>query len=321
MAYSQYNLIEAVDYNTLVGTWPDTTANKYNTVVGLGAGKSGYGQTQLSQVAQGDKVTATNWASLINQTATIGSHQGSAITALTPPTLGDKVSALVPLVTNVTNIYNGRNNASLQGTSVPTETTQPSPWFDILTFTHTVNFASGNAARYFFNAGGQIALTFYHPTGGGTNSQFSLAATNAGTIVISSPNSGTVNIVGTTYNGVSKIGGSGVVTTLSTNSGYYGLLTSSTEIYKQFATAGAFASAFGQYTSSYLSVSAYTNGAQGANSDNGSQITIKTIFNEDPNGFVNTGGTKVICTIRPPSTSYITNTWGAITVVGTVTGT
>jgi hypothetical protein len=316
MAYSQYNLIEAVDYNTLVGTTPDTTANRYNTVVGVGAGKSGYGQTQLSQVAQGDKVTATNWASLITKTATIGSHQGSAITALTPPTLGDKVSALAPLVTNVTNIYTGRNNATLQGTSVPTETTQVSTWIDMLTFTNTVSFASGNAARYFFNAGGQIALTFYHPTGAGTNGQFSLAATNAGTIVISSPNSGTVNIVGTTYNGVSKIGGSGVVTTLSTNSGYYGLLTSSTEIYKQFATAGALAG----YSSSYLSVSAYTNGAQGANSDNGSQITIKTIIDSVPNGFINSAGTKVTCTIRPPSTSYITNTWGAITVVGTVAG-
>ena len=316
MAYSQNNLIEAVDYNTLVGTSPDTTTNRYNTVVGVGAGKSGYGQTQLSLVAQGDKVTATNWASLINQTATIGSHQGSAITVLTPPTLGDKVSALAPLVTNVTNIYTGRNNASIQGASSSTTTTQGSTWIDMLTFTNTVSFASGNAARYFFTAGGQIALTFSHPTGGGTNGQFSLAATNAGTIVISSPNSGTVSIVGTTYNGVSKIGGSGTVTTLSTNSGYYGLLTTSTEIYKQFATAGALAG----YTSSFLSVSAYTNGAQGANSDNGSQITIKTIFDESPNGFVNTAGTTVTCTIRPPSTTYITNTWGSITVVGTVAG-
>jgi hypothetical protein len=36
-----------------------------------------------------------------------------------------------------------------------------------LTFTHTATFANGNAARFFFNAGGQIKMTVSHPSGTG----------------------------------------------------------------------------------------------------------------------------------------------------------
>jgi hypothetical protein len=61
MAYSQGGLIAATDYNTFInGT------NQLNTVWGTGTGDAGYGQTALSAVSSSGKVTATQWASLIN---------------------------------------------------------------------------------------------------------------------------------------------------------------------------------------------------------------------------------------------------------------
>ena len=52
MSYAQNGLIEATDFNTLVGGNPETGANKLNTVWATGGTTAGYGQTAVSQVAQ-----------------------------------------------------------------------------------------------------------------------------------------------------------------------------------------------------------------------------------------------------------------------------
>jgi hypothetical protein len=320
MSYAQHGKIEYTDYNTLVGTTTDTTANRLNSVFGVGSGSYGYGQTPISQVAQHDRVTAAQWASLINTTAALGNHQGTPYSVLSAPSTGTKVTYLAALPTNITNVYNGRLNAVAQGTSTPNVATNGSTWRQYLQFTHTVNFASGNAARYFFNAGGQIALTFFHPTNGtGANPMFSALCTACGTVVISSVSTGTVTIGSTLpniYNGVTKVGGSGAAATLVATAGYYGLTNVDTEIFRQYPTSGVFAG----YAYSYLSVKARTNGAQGSNADNGSQITITTLIDEVPDNLVCLSGASVTATIKPPSTAYLTNTWGTITVTNNVTG-
>ena len=56
MSYAQNGLIEATDFNTLVGSNPDTGANKLNTTWATGGTTAGYGQTAVSQVAGGDTV-------------------------------------------------------------------------------------------------------------------------------------------------------------------------------------------------------------------------------------------------------------------------
>jgi len=323
MAYSKGGKIESGDISTtLVGASNTTSSSNLNTVWAVGSGKSGYGQTAVSTVSQFGKVNASDWAPIINTINTIASHQGTAVTAYTAPTTGSSVLHLSALGTNITNIFNGRNNAAGQGTTTAVTTTNNTTWFNYLTYTHTVSFASGDAARYFFNAGGQLALTFSHPTGSGINNLFNALAAAAGTIVISGSNSGSVTIGGTVYNGVSKIPGSGTVTTLATNSGYWGLTTSFTEIFKQFG------SGVTGYTSSFMTVNAKVSSATGPNSDNGATITITTTFDEVPNGLINSAGTAVTLTVRPPSTTYLTNTWGivnagsgtSISVVGSVTG-
>jgi len=320
MTYQQYDRIDASDYNTFVGNAVVgiSTANTLNTVWGIGSGRSGYGQAAVPQVAQFATVQATDWANLINRTSSAASHQGTAITALTAPVSGTRIDYLSALSTNLTSIFTSRNNAAAQGaTPVVSAITNNTIWSSALTFTHIITFQSADQARYFFNAGGQIRLQFEHPTGTGVNALFSSLATACGTVVLSAPTSGTVTIAGISFNGVTKIGGSGSATT-SPNVGYYGLTTTNQEVFKQLASGSP-----AGYTGSFISVNVRSNGTQGVNGDAGSTITITTLWDEVPDGGTTlraSVGTKTTCSAVYPSTGFLQNSWGTVTITGSVTG-
>jgi hypothetical protein len=314
MTYSQYGLIEATDFNNFVGnaTTGISTANTLNSVWGIGIGNTGYGQTGVSQVAQFTTVNPTDWRNLINTTSTIGNHQGTAITNIFPPNSGDLIATNNNILTNLTAIYNSRLNAAAQGTTSSTTTTNSSTWSSAISFTHSVTFASANAARYFFNAGGQIALTFSHPTGSGVNALLNTLATRCGTIVLSSSS---CTIAGTSYTGTTKIGGSGTPAALLTSVGFYALTTTNQEIFRQLAS-GLSPSA---YVGTFISVNVRINSLPGT----GTIITFTTLFDEVPNGGSTLGltsGSATTLTVRPPSNAYISDTWGTVSVAGSVTG-
>lgn len=299
MAYQQGGKIEASDYNTIAGNINPVLADIGQTAVPV-------------NLTGGGKVLASQWTTLINAVAAAANHQGTGITAIATPSGSAKVGFNSALNTNVTNIRSGRKNASAQGTDVPYATTNASRWYDSSTFTHTVTFASAAAAQYFFNGGGQIRLSFSHPTGSAIDNLFNALATASGTIALSSPSSGTVSLASVTYNGITKVGGSGSPTTLSSNAGYYGLTGTNQEVYKQFGTSlisGGF-----NYNQSYISVNINV-------SNGGATINITTLWDEYPNGLTTTTGTTVTCTVRPPSTTYLSNTWGTVSVTGSVAST
>lgn len=315
MTYEQYGLISYTDFNNFAGATNSTTANTLNAVLGVGSGNSGYGQPTVTNVAQYATVSASDWASLINKMTSTASQQATSITALTAPTVGDRINYLSALSTNLTSLYTKRNNAGSQGSSVATATTNATAWSSAITFTHTVSFASADSARYFFNAGGQIAITLEHPAGSGINTMFNTMATAAGTVVLSAPSSGNVTIAGSVYNGVTKVGGSGSASTVSPNIGYYALTTSNQEIFRQAAS-----SAPTGYTSSFISINVRSNGTQGTNADRGTVLTITTLWDEIPNGLLVSANTKTTVTVRYPSSSYLSPSWGTVTVVGSVSG-
>jgi hypothetical protein len=60
---------------------------------------------------------------------------------------------------------------------------------------------------------------------------------------------------------------------------------------------------------------------QGSNGDTGSVITIYTIWDEVPDGLTAAANSATTLTVRPPAVTHIANTWGAITLSGTVSGT
>ena len=226
MSYAQNGLIEATDFNNLVGAAVETGANKLNTTWSTGGTTAGYGQTAVSQVSAGATVVATGqWNALVTNTASAAAHSGSSITSVTAPTAGSTVTYLSAIPTNLTTIYTNRRNAASQGSTIADTATRASSWQNGLTFTHTITFASGDAARWFFNSGGQIKMTASHPSGSGINLLFSDLASDTGTVTMSAPNSGTISIASTSYSGITKVGGGGNTPTVDANKGYFGLST------------------------------------------------------------------------------------------------
>jgi len=63
-----------------------------------------------------------------------------------------------------------------------------------------------------------------------------------------------------------------------------------------------------------------SNGTVGANGDTGNVITITTLWDEIPNGLAVAIGSATTVTVRPPEVTNIANTWGAISLSGTVAG-
>jgi hypothetical protein len=316
MSYAQNGLIEATDFNTLVGANPETAANKLNTTWAIGGTTAGYGQTAVSQVSAGGTVIATGqWNALVANTASAASHSGSSITSVTAPTSGGTVTYLSAIPTNLTTIYTNRRNAASQGSTITNTTTRATSWQNGITFTHTITFASGDAARYFFNAGGQIKMTASHPTGTGINLLFSDLASDTGTVTMSAPNSGTISIASTNYSGITKIGGGGNAPTVDANKGYFGLTTSNATAFTQLADSGP-----SGYLSSFIRYIVKSNGTQGSNGDTGSVVTIYSVWDEIPNDLVASASSAVTCTVQLPESTNLSASWGTPTIAGSVAG-
>ena len=326
MTYSSGGLIQATDYN---GFANDTASANVNGIWGVGSTNAGYGQsTTLATVSTGSTVTATQWATLNNRITSLASHQGTTITSRTNPVAGDTIGILSALNTDLVNLTTNRANAALSGTQFTSWTGTSSkdtatgsgntPW--TITFTHTITWASANAARYFFNAGGRIKWeTSKTSTGTDADDEWNdLANTLVGDIFITGGDFAT--IAGTNYTGTTKSGGTGTPTTLATTTGWFDLITTDTILYKQFADTYS-------YTDQYIQLSAKTAGS-------GTQLVLTTVWT-DPGGalFPNdniSGGTATtgitfgtapatVVTYFPPSTTYLTEaSWGTPTVAATV---
>ena len=320
MTYAVGGTVQASDFNTLVTGYangaPNPSVAALNTVWSIGDQNKGYGQPVTSAVAVGDLVAANKWATLVNNTATAAVHQGSSITAVSAPVTGGIITYLAAIPSNLDTIFNNRLNAQVQGSTFANTATRGTTWNQVLTFEHVVTFTSGDAARYFFNAGGQLAITCSHPSGTGINLIVSKLASNVGTVVLSAPTAGTATIASTSYNGVTKIGGSGSAT-ISTNSGYYAMNAANTQVFQQFSGSYYYLS-----TTVNVAVNVKSNAVNiDGHGDAGSQLTIYTVWDEVPDGSVVSSGSATMVTVKPPESTNIANTWGAISLSGTVSGT
>jgi hypothetical protein len=315
MSYAKFGLTQATDFNTLAGGNPVTSSGTLNTVWATGGTTAGYGQTAVANTTAGSIIASNQqWANLVTSTASAATHQGTSITAVTAPVSGGTIVYLSAIPTNLTTIYNSRLNAATQGATTANTATRATTWTTAITFTHTVTFANGDAARYFFNSGGQLKVTCSHANStAGINLLFNNLASNVGTVVLSSPTSGAITVSSVSYNGVTKIGGGGTAPTISTNTGYYALTTANATIFTQTASTGP-----SGYLGTFIRMIAKSNGTQGVNGDAGSVITIYTIWDEVPNGLtVGTGSTTTV-TAQAPETTNLGNTWGTISITGTV---
>ena len=310
--YGVGNTILATDFNTFAGGDPAVGTGSLNAVWATGSTNAGYGQTAIANVSAGNPVAAvTQWANLVTNTSNCASHQGSSITTILPvPASGGTITYLSGIPTNLATIYTNRLNAASQGSTTANTATYASTWSSALTFTHTITFANANAARYFFNAGGQLKVTCSHAnTATSINQLYNGLASNIGTVVLSSPTSGSITVNSVSFNGVTKVGGGGNSPTISTNTGYYALTTSNANVFTQLASTGP-----SGYLSSFIRVIAVSNGSPGAT------VTIYTVWDEVPDGLTVGTGSATTVTAQAPETTYLANSWGTISVTGSVTG-
>ena len=316
MTYTSGGLIQATDYNGFVST---TSGANVNNVWSTGSVDAGWGQPALSTVAATNTITATQWATLVNTITNMGGQTGTTITSRTAPTAGTTIGILAALNTDLTNITNNRQNAAANGTQFTgwtgtnskTAATSGSPWS--ITFTNTVTWASADAARYFFNAGGRIKIDVSKTLTGATGDPEwnDLANTLCGDIFITG-GTATQTIAGTAYTGTTKIGGTGTPNTLATTPGWYDLTAgaAATIVYKQFADTAP-------YTANFIQHSI----AKGASSNTLVITTLWSASDGDPisGGTAASGATPgtapcTICTYFPTTSTYLSTTsWGTHT--------
>lgn len=332
MTYSQGSLIEASDYNGFVST----NGSNVNETWSTGTTDHGWGQSALSTVSAGGTVTATQWASLVNTISSMGSQTGTTITSRTAPVAGDTIAILAAIDTDLTNIETNRGNAAASGTAISafsgscakTTATGSGQASWTITFTHTITFPSANQARYFWNAGGLVKIMYgKSSTGTDHDADWNTLAGYCGAIYISGRvNSASQTIAGQAYTGTTRIGGTGgTQTTLATTTGWYSL------------TPGAAATTLFQlnsptapYTPEYIRTTAavnagsttltlvttwYDDGSSGAGVS--SNISGGTDTASPATSITGTAPTTLVNLI-PPSTTYLTNSWGTPTIAASV---
>lgn len=309
MAYAQSGLIEAADYNNFING-----SNQLNTVWSTGSGSAGYGQTAISTVAAGNTVTATQWASLINTLNSALTHQSGSGSGISAVVSGDRINHLSTLATNINTSYTNRLNFATQGTTTTGATTNSvlnvtGAAAQSLTITRTATFSSGDAARYFFNSGGQLNLII----GAGTNT--GATGRGAGLITMATAAGGV-----TAFRSVTNGGRSGSGQTQNTNDtsiGYYDLTT----LNQTIVSLTAISSPYTAYPSDTVTIVARSNGVQGANSDNGTIITFVITLTSAAQATLDGGYNDTINITIPnridiiyPETTNLTNSWGTVTL-------
>jgi hypothetical protein len=302
MAYSQGGLIEATDYNNLING-----SNQLNTVWGTGFGDAGYGQPAISTVSATNTVTATQWATLINRLNSVRRHQSGVGSGITAVTAGQTINHLSTLQTQVNTAFTNRGAFAAQGSTLigTVDTTNP---FNNSVAAYAgirdtnVTFSSANAARYFFNAGGQINF-------------FCIAGNNG---IINDRNNTIVNMINqvggllafrNNSNG-GRAGSGGTIVTNNTNFGYrQAVFNSATTIVNNDVA--------GTYSGHDVQLQVFSQSADYSNGSNGNSIVFRLYYSvpaDDAFG----GEFNIILSTRTdivfPSTTHLTNVWGTPTI-------
>jgi hypothetical protein len=273
MAYTTAGVIEPWDFNRIA--WGGNTQSYTNSinnlayVWGVGSGIRGYGQpvSGFAPVASGSTVTAAQWASLVYGVNKALAHQSGAGAQLaTGSNIGITSGATISAFANVVTAVSSINSNPLLWTAQGATTTGVLYWTSLsaATFaaftqvwTRTITFASGDAARYFFNAGGQINWSFNAQNINGT-------ARSGDVVTVFNSYLTGGNIMNIRGSGRTGTGGTATVNSV----GYANLTTT-------VSLASSVTSTVSTYGGDVGNVNIRSNGLQGSNGDTGSVITLQ----------------------------------------------
>jgi hypothetical protein len=246
---------------------------------------------------------------------------------------GNIINILAALNTDLTALNTGRGNAAASGTEVGTFTGTTSKttatgsgqaaW--TITFTHTVTFPSADQARYFWNAGGLVRLQYgKSSTGTDADPDWNTLAGQCGSIFLSGRVNGAAQtIAAQSYTGTTRLSGSGgTQTTLATTTGWYNLTGSPTTIFQLNNASAPYTPDFIRTTATATSSTVLTlvttwsdNGSSGAGTS--ANITGGTATSSPSTTITGTAPTTLV-TFRPPSSTYLSASWGTPTIAASV---
>ena len=335
MTYSSQGLIQAADYNGFVGPTANggTAGANLNDIWGVGATDKGWGQTAVTNPAAADTVSATQWASLVNNLGTSGTHTGTTLTSRTAPVVGNVIAVLANVSADLTSVTTNRGNAVASGTEYGTFTgttskttgtgSGQSAW--TITFTHTVTFPSADQARYFWNAGGIVRLKYgKSSTGTDADADWNTFSGKCGTINLTGRVAGAAQtIAAQSYTGTTRLSGTGgTQTTLTTTTGWYNLTGVATTIFQLNDTVSPYSTNFIRTQATATSSTVLTlvtvwsdDGTSGAGTS--ANITGGTATSSPSTTISGTAPTTLV-TYLPPSSASLTNTWGTPTIAASV---
>jgi len=317
MSYAQGDLIEATDYNNIIGANTSTNTSTLHAAWAWAGNCRGYGQTPISNVSVSTTVTATQWATLINTVNSANLHIRNTQSGLTANTAGQVIGFSGGLPTAITRINQdsllfATNSAVIANHN---SLTAYSAWSVATTsatqtrgFGANVAFESPDKARFFFNAGGRIKFNVSAVNNAGANSRSAAAAALFGYL-------GGIALFGANTN-AGRTGTGGTLVANVTSVGYYNLTVANTTVVDVTSTTT-------NYTSDKGYIMVRTNGAnQGQFGDNGTILSFWA--NILSSSGANAGSLSfddsinitptVTIDISYPEVTNISNTWGAVTV-------
>jgi hypothetical protein len=248
MAYSAGDTILDDEYNAFVGN--SSTPYGYNHFAGTGLGEYGLGQSELSTVAAGDTVLANQWNQLFTGMDAIANHTNVSITA-SSVSAGDTIDIRSALITDLASLASAVAAGSPSATALTEDdqgtSTNGNTWNSTSTIERSVTFASADAMRHFFNAGGSIQVIpgTSGTTDGAKDTAFSSLCAAVGTLSIKAHT--------TTRAG----DGGDTDVTFDTSNGFHDLTTSYTSKIKISS------SDYAGYSSDYIEIFAKLNAAVG----------------------------------------------------------
>jgi len=172
MAYTAGDPILDDEYNTFVNA--SSSPFGLNHFAGTGALNYGLGESAVATVSAGDTINASHWNTLFTNMSTIAGHTGDTLTSRSAVSAGDaiaiKAAVAADLATLAASVAAGSPNTSAVTTSSTLQApASSSTWYNSFTTQVSATFASANAMRFFFNAGGKIRIDPVRTGNGGTD--------------------------------------------------------------------------------------------------------------------------------------------------------
>lgn len=313
MTYASTQKILASDFTSLV-----SNGSNIGDHWGTGNGRHGLGQSvsayTVPSVTAASKVFATQWTGLFQAINKCLTHEGEAAIVPASAITGNPITAYASVTAASAAAYLHAGKTALPlSSSAPSVAIRSSPWGSSsaakLIFTQTVTFDSADAARYFFNAGGTISLSYAH-TGPTTldNSAWTTLTANTGTISFG-------------YQNTKRTGGAGSPSAqLDNDDGGYWHTEATPPGNLHFKLRGDTGLPnYGDAMHS-LQLEISKSGTDSIPARNGHPTIVFTTTLQDITASTSaTGSTTASLVINSPATTYLTNSWLVPTITNVVT--